>query len=134
MEKRPLSLTIIMWLMAIGGIFGLYSVLTISSNPIALAMMQQSGAPIVLYQANGIIGCIVALVCAYGIYKGLPWSRVLYAAWGIIGIILSFITSPAISVIVIGIIFYLILVFFLFRPAANEWFQARGFELKRGGA
>ena len=35
-------------------------------------------------------GAAVALVSAYGIFKGLPWSRVLYVGWSVIALAIGF--------------------------------------------
>lgn len=134
MDKRPLSLTIIAWIMVIGGVFGLYSSLTIGSNDLARQIIEESGGSIFVQQVAGVIGCIVSLACAYGIFKGQPWSRVLYVAWGVIGIIVSYLSAPIISAIVVSALFVAVISFFLFRPAADRWFAAKGFQLHRAGA
>ena len=84
MEKRPLSLTIIGWFLVITTLFSLYGVLTLGSNELAMRMFEQMQVSLRFQQAIGVIGSVITLVCAYGIFKGPPWSRVLYVAWGIV--------------------------------------------------
>lgn len=132
MEKRPLSLTIIAWFLVLTGLFSIYGVLTMGSNPVALRMIEQMHTSLRFQQAIGVIGTIVALVSAYGVFRGLPWSRVLYVGWGIIGAIIALITSPMKSVAILSIIFLVIIAYFLFRPAADRWFAAKGLQLQRG--
>jgi hypothetical protein len=79
----------------------------------------------------GVVGCLVSAVCSYGIFKGLPWSRVLYVAFGIVSLIFNLLTGAALSMTILSAAFVALIAFFLFRPAANEWFQAIGMDLKR---
>jgi len=134
MGKRPLSLTIIAWFLLISALFSIYSVATVKSNPIAMKMIEQMHVSLLFQQVMSGFGFIVLVACAYGIFKGQPWSRVLYTGWGIIGGIVGFITSPMKLVMLFGLLFFAVIVFFLFRPAANGWFAAKGLQLQRGDA
>lgn len=134
MEKRPLSLTIIGWFLVLSGLFGLYSVLTMGSNELAMRMLEQMHVSLRLQQAMGVIGCAIGLVCAYGIFKGLPWSRVLYVGWSVVSLVISVFTSPFKSVIILGVLYLIVIGYFLFRPAADRWFAAKGLQLQRGEA
>lgn len=131
MEKRPLSLTIIAWFLIIFSLFGLYGVATMGSNAVAMKMIEQMHMSLRVQQAWGVAGAIVNLICAYGILKGLPWSRVLYVVWGAIGIIVGFYISPMKLVVLLSLVFLVVIAFFLFTEKANDWFSARGFMLKR---
>ena len=134
MEKRPLSLTIIGWYLVLGAVFGLYGALTMGSNPIVLKMLEQMQVSLAFQQAMAGIGVLVSAICAYGIFKGLPWSRVLYAAWTVIGTVVGLFISPAKLVMLLGVLFAAVILFFLFRPAADRWFAAKGLQLQRGAA
>lgn len=131
MQKRPLSLTIIAVFLGLFSLLGLYGTLTMGSNPSVTEMLEQSRAPLMFLQVWGVIGCIITLACAYGIWKGLPWSRVLYVVWNVIGILVSFVTTPQQALILVSIVIFVVIAAFLFTNRANEWFAARGFALKR---
>jgi hypothetical protein len=131
MQKRPLSLTIIAVFLALFSLLGLYGTLTMGSNPAAVKMLEASKVPLMFLQIWGVIGCLVTLACAYGIWKGLPWSRVLYVVWNVIGIVVSFFTTPQQSLILVSIVIFVVIAGFLYTNRANEWFSARGFALKR---
>jgi len=131
MQKRPLSMTIIGWFLIVFSLFGLYGILTMGSNPVAMKMLEQAHISLLFQQVWGVINCIVTLICAYGILKGQPWSRVLYVGWGIVGIVVGFLTSPMKAVIVLSVIFLVVIGGFLFSLRANEWFAARGLALSR---
>jgi uncharacterized membrane protein len=133
MEKRPLSLTIIAWLLIVLAVLGLIGVVTMRSNPAMMKTMDQMHTSIMFQQVWGVIGCIVSLLVAYGIFKAQPWSRVLYVVWGVIGLIVGFYTSPMKSYLVFSLVILVVVSIFLFSSRANEYFSARGFMVKREG-
>jgi hypothetical protein len=134
MEKRPVSLTVIGWLLVVFALFGIYGLVTAGSNPMVAPMLAKMGVSLALYEAWGALGIIIGLACAYGVLKGLPWSRVLYLVWGIIGLAVGLYISPIKSVLVFSLIFLVVICVFLWTNAANDWFQARGLMLKREAA
>ena len=131
MEKRPLSLTIIAWVLIIFALLGLYGVFTMGSNPLMMKMIEQMHISLAVEQAWGVLGAIVNIVCAYGILKGMPWSRVLYVVWGVIGLVVGLYISPMKMVLVLSLVFLVVIAAFLFGNKANDWFSARGFMLSR---
>ena len=132
MEKRPLALTIIGWFLIIGGLFSAYSALTVGSNEMALRMMEDSGMSLRFQQALAVIGALVGLVSAYGIFKGLPWSRVLYVGWSVVTIVIALFTSPFKGMLLLSVAIVAVIAYFLFRPDADAWFAAKGLQLQRG--
>ncbi|HZU51953.1 MAG TPA: hypothetical protein VE968_08790 [Sphingomicrobium sp.] len=131
MEKRPVSLTVIAVILIIFTVLGVIGLATMGSNPAAMKMVAQMHMSIAVEQAWGALGAIVNLVCAYGILKGLPWSRVLYVVWGIIGIVVGFYISPMKAMLVISLIILVVFAALLWTNNANDWFSARGFMLTR---
>jgi len=131
MEKRPLSLTIIAWVLVVLSLLALVGVFTMASNPTMLKSMQQMHVPLAFEQAWTVLGVIINLIVAYGIFKGQPWSRVLYVVWGIIGLIAGFFISPMKAALVLSLVILVVISAFLFGEKANDWFSARGLMLKR---
>jgi hypothetical protein len=129
--KRPLSMTIIAWFLIILSLLGLVTAFTAGSNPELAKMLAEMNMSLLAYQAWTVIGCIVNLVCAYGMLKGLPWSRVLYVAWSLIGIVVGFFITPMAYVILLSVLILVVIGYFLFSLKANEWFAARGLALTR---
>jgi hypothetical protein len=134
MNKRPLSLTIIGWCLAISVAFGIYGLFAIQSNAVAMQMIQRAGLSLAAHRTFTAISLVGTAACSYGVFKGLPWGRVLYVVLGVIGIAVGWWIMPIISVTAFNVLFYAVIVFFLFRPRANEWFAARGFQLQRDEA
>jgi hypothetical protein len=131
MEKRPISLTIIAWLLIVLSLLALIGVFTMQSNPAMTKMVEQMHVSLLFEQAWIVIGVIIDLIVAYGIFKAQPWSRVLYVVWGIIGIVVGFYISPQKAYLVLSLIILVIFSIFLFSAKANDWFAARGLMLRR---
>jgi hypothetical protein len=94
-------------------------------------VLEQTHMSLQFIQIWGAIGAVVTIIAAVGIWKGLPWGRVLYVVWNVIGILVSFYTSPQQAMIFISILIFVMIAAFLFTNRANEWFQARGLALNR---
>jgi hypothetical protein len=131
MEKRPLSMTVIGWVIIVFSLLGVYGLIMAGSNPMMTKMLAQMHMSLALYQAWAALGIAVSLACAYGILKGLPWSRVLYLVWGIIGLVVGLYISPIKAALVVSLVILVVVCAFLWTNTANDWFQARGFMLKR---
>lgn len=123
MNKRPLSVTIIGWFLIVTSIFSLFSALMMGSNPQVSAMLAESPLPQSVHEIVGIIGGLISLVSGYGILKGFNWARILYIAASVAGLLFSLLTVPMVSIIVLGVVMLAVIAFFLFRPAANDWFK-----------
>ena len=133
MEKRPLSLTIIAWVLVVLSLLALVGAFTMQSNPAMMKAMAEMHVSLAVEQAWTVIGVVVNLIVAYGIFKAQPWSRVLYVVWGIIGLIAGFFISPMKAAMVLSLVVLVVISIFLFSAKANEYFSARGFMLKREG-
>ena len=131
MQKRALSLTIIAWVLIILSLLALVGVFTMRSNPAMMKMMEQVPVSLMVYQSWTVLGVIIDLIVAYGIFKGQPWSRVLYVVWSVIGLGVGFFITPQKAYLVFGLIVLVVISIFLFSEKANDWFSARGFMLKR---
>jgi hypothetical protein len=130
-EKRPLSLTIIAWVLIVLSVLALIGIFTMRSNPAMVKMVEQMHISMAVQQAWTVLGVIINLVVAYGIFKGLPWSRVLYVVWGIIGLVVGFFITPQKALLVLSFVILVVISIFLFSEKGNDWFSARGFMLKR---
>lgn len=132
MEKRPLSLTIIAIILVIVALLGVAGAVMAGSNAdMAAEMAKQSTMPPAMALAWTVLGALVTLAVAYGIFKGQPWSRVLYVAWGVLGIVVGFLTGAPGLGMMISVILLVVISAFLFGDRANSWFAARGLALSR---
>lgn len=132
--KRPKSVTVIAWIIIVRGCMGLLFVVN-------FARQQLSGGSVLLIPAAAIV-----IVSSIAILKGLNWGRLLYLFYipivtvyslimfvfgssGITGIAakLSFIRF------ILEIIFYVVVLVYLTRPAASAFFAHRKLEGKHDG-
>ena len=54
--------------------------------------------------------------------------------FGIVSLVFNLITGAALSMTILSALIVAVIAIFLFRPAANEWFQGLGLDLKRDDA
>lgn len=125
MGERPKSVTIIAWFLIVSGVISVFTSLSSLNNPMVKELMSKSPLPIPLQYAMMIIGLAVSVICGIGMLKGQGWARLLYVTWGAIGILISLITCPSKTVIIPGLIIFIIIAFFLYRPASNQYFSQR---------
>lgn len=121
--ERPNSLTVIGWVLIVLGAFGLLATAMLPANPVATEMLEQSPLPMSVHLAMGAIGGLISLICGYGVLKGLGWSRLLYTAWILISVAVTLASMPFTSFMIVGWVIQAVIIFFLFRPAANAWFR-----------
>ena len=123
MRKRPISITVIAWLLiVIGGILLIKNVCILSEIK---GMMNRSP----IYILRLIFSYVIisfALISGIGILTRQNWARFLYLICWIINFIIFMIYSkPITTVVIVGIILFLITIYFLFNPKANEYFDRK---------
>ena len=124
MNKRPTTVSVTAWLLIVFGAISVISTIAMVNNPQAIELMRKSPMPISLQYAINYIGLTIMIVSGAGMLKGFNWSRLLYAVWGSIGFIIGAFTSPMKMMLIPGLVFFAIVIFFLFRPKANEFFKS----------
>lgn len=125
MEERPQSITYVGWVAMILGLTGIYSVLTISP----VAELEQMHISLLSRQVTGWISVIVDFLCGYGILTGLPWSRVLFVGWMLLGLFIGSVLFPVMSTIVVTAIAIAAFAYFLFNATGDRWFGTTGLSL-----
>ncbi len=131
MNHRPGSVTFIAWLIIICGFFGLLStfafVLLAASNPgfkIQIdAYLSQDPIPVPIQYGLFCFNICAPILCGIAMLAGKNWARMLYAGSSILGIGVSFFSPSSQNTAISGAIVTLIILFFLFRPAANRYFS-----------
>jgi hypothetical protein len=121
--ERPTSITVIAWILIVLGALGLLIAALMSNNPDVIEQMAKSKLGAGTQQAVGIVSAIVSIASGYGILQGRNWGRLLYVASTLIGIALNFYAMPVNNLQYVGIAIFAVITFFLYRPAANAWFN-----------
>jgi hypothetical protein len=122
MGVRPKSVTIIAWILIAAGFVSIFTSLSSFNSPMTKDLMSRNPLPIYLQLVLMYMGLPIAIISGIGILKGKDWSRPLYVIWGIIGLSVNLITSSIKVPIIAGLIVFAAIVFFLYRPAANQYF------------
>jgi hypothetical protein len=125
MTKRPISITVIAWLLIIStSFFLIYNIVNLN-DPVARSLMLQNSLPLSIQFVVMYLGLAISLISGIAFLKRQNWARFLYAGWCVIGFMIGFATSPMRMVTLPGFALFLIELFFLFRPKANAYFLLR---------
>jgi hypothetical protein len=131
MNKRPTSLTVIAWILIVAGVISFINIFVVWSQQSAQVKEMMKSSPMLFhlkFMLSNYIAILVLWISGIGILKRQNWARFLYVIYGIISLIRSiiyFISKPLTPKIIPIIIIFLIVVFFLFRPKANDYFAGR---------
>ncbi len=123
MNKRPLSITFIAWFLIVTGTFSALVMLISRNNPVFLEELAKNPIPVPIQLAIAFLGLAISIFSSIFMLRGANWSRFLYVGWCVISILITLVTSPAKATAIPGIIIFGIIVFFLFQPKANEFFN-----------
>lgn len=121
MGQRPTTVTVIAWLLIVmAGLTLLSSALTLN-NPMARDIMGRSPIPIPVQFAMALAGVVVMLISGVFLWRGKAWARLLYVAWNAVGLVVGFATSPMKTAMIPGLLVFLLITFFLYRPSASAF-------------
>ncbi|MGD0900091.1 MAG: hypothetical protein ABR915_19830 [Thermoguttaceae bacterium] len=120
--KRPISITVIAWILIVGAALHLLTSPVNLSDPKVQELMAKGLLPFPVQCSILYLGLAVALASGIGMLEGRNWARWLYVIWRAIEAIIVLATSPTKLMMIPGIVLFLVEVFFLFRPVANRYF------------
>ncbi len=123
MKKRPTSVTVIAWILIVTGGLSLITTTLMMNNPMVEELMGQSLIPIPVQYAMMYFGLLVTLTSGIAMLKGKNWARLLYVIWTAVAFLITAGTSPMKTALIPGLVLYLVVVFFLFRPKPNQYFR-----------
>ena len=122
MKERPISITIISWFLIVTNIMSVIVTLVNINNPDVKAMMQLSALSLEVQYLMMVIGLIISISCGFLMLSGNVIGRNLYMVWTILSLSIALFTSPLKTLLIPGIIFFMVFAFFLYRPKANKYF------------
>lgn len=123
MKDCPKSITIISWFLIITNVIAIASIVLTHDNPEVIKMMELSAIPITIQYILMVVGIVITISAAVLMLKAKKAGRTMYIGWTIISLIIGIFTFPAKTMMIPGLVFFLIISFFLFRPKANEYFS-----------
>ena len=114
MNKRPTPVTIIAWLLiVVGGVVLIDNRNDLNVKETLLQFMWT------FFQM------LFPLISGIGMLKKQNWARFLYLIWWIFLFVLYILRNPMTTGLIGGTVLFLITIFFLFRPKANDYFAGR---------
>ena len=125
-QKRPIIVTIICWLMIIGTLFIPVVIYMAMNNPQMAEMMEKSSAlpPMAQYGLMG-LGAMVNLWAAIGMLKGKAIARTVYAIYSAVALTVSLLASNVRESLIGTIIMTIVIIGLLFIPSANRYFASK---------
>ncbi|MDR2637422.1 MAG: hypothetical protein LBB55_03710 [Zoogloeaceae bacterium] len=123
--ERPTSVSVIALILIATSSLSLYAYTANINDPMARDLMAQNPLPVSLQFAMVCAGLLAGVVSGIAMLKGRNWARTLYLFLGAIVFVIGMLTSPMKMALIPGAVFFVIVVFFLFRPAANAYFSKR---------
>lgn len=122
MDRRPLSVTVVAWIILIISVIGVITYISMHGR--IIEHMELTGAPVHVYYL-GVVTVVIDLICSICMLQRMNWARLLFLCWGIIIYIYNLVVlsgvylGPTIFNIVIFVIFNI----FLFSSSANAYFS-----------
>jgi len=126
MNKRPRAVTFIGWILIAMGIFSMFATSANLKNPKVIASMQETPMPMSIQYAIITLGVMITTISGLGILKGKNWARFLYAGWGVFSFLLAMAIGTMQATMIPGLLIFLVIAYFLFRPEANAYFRHAG--------
>jgi len=122
MVERPASITAIAWILIVLGVISLIATPVSLNNPMVKELLAKSPIPAPIQYVMMFVGLFVSIISGIGLLKKQNWARFLYAIGGVFGFLINFLTSPMKAAMIPSFIVFIVIVFFLFRPASNKYF------------
>jgi hypothetical protein len=122
MNKRPISIIVIAWILIILGALSLISITIILTKGLKGTSLP---SPIIEY-ALMYTGALSYFVSGIAMLRGQNWARFLFLIWQVIYFIIRLVRNPfTTGMVPVLFIFFIVPAFFLFRPHANDYFAGR---------
>ena len=121
MRERPLSVTIIAWLIIASGLLSARE-LFVPGTPVERMLMAETILPGTAQWTLSAVGVLVSILCGAFMLRGHEWSRLLYVGWNSIGLMIGALVAPWPSMLLISALLLTVIAFFLFRGPANRYF------------
>jgi hypothetical protein len=119
---RPLSVTIVGWWLVVTSLFGVYSSATMHMNPEVVQIVSGSRVPLQAQEIFGVINGFVLAFCGVAVLKGISWARLAFLSWSLVGFLFGVLTFGFLLSVVFSGLSVGLVMFFLTRPRANDWF------------
>ncbi len=121
--KRPLSVSIISWYLVITGILSLGTLAMTFNDPEIAKVMAVNALPVPMQYLMYAAGILIAIASGMLMLNGNKLGRLLYVSWTAFSLAVTLISSPMKMVMLPGVLIFALIVFLLYRPNANAYFE-----------
>lgn len=120
---RPRSLTVLAWFLLFSGVFSLIGVFYLFV-PGMRDVWESAGMDPQLVGLNAVVGGVVQIVAGRAILRADAWGRLLYLIYYPVALLISGLSYPSLfgAMLLPAVVFYGLVAFLLYRPAANDYF------------
>ncbi|MBI9075819.1 MAG: hypothetical protein JEZ02_10440 [Desulfatibacillum sp.] len=125
MKKRPLSITIISWLLIIIGLNTVFLTLLVMPTSPAVKGYSLANLPPDLFYILAFCSAGICLFSGMFMLGGANWARYLFLVYGGGGLGWTFATTAGKGILLPGLVAFGITLFFLFKPGARAFFDPR---------
>jgi hypothetical protein len=128
MQKRPLSVTILCWFLLISNSLALLEIVYLKITNIVMfeeSIKKLSSLPFQVQLGLTVVSLVANAIFALAMLKRKNWGRIFYVIFNICMVCISLITTTNKAMLLPGIIFLIVITFFLFRPKANLYFNEK---------
>lgn len=126
-KKRPTSVTVIAWIIIVTNGLSFVTMLTYTMPEVQRAL-EAAGMSVAIATLWTAVGGAIGVVSGIAILKGLNWGRLLYLCFAPISIVLGWLLYGFRPTHVLTVIFYIVVLVFLTRPAASTFFARENSE------
>ena len=96
------------------------------NNPIMQSAMASNLLPVSAMLVFGLSGATITIICGVALLKRQNWARFLYVGWSLAGAIFGIVTTTySFALYIPSLALLLVIVYFLFRPAATQYFTGK---------
>ena len=119
---RPLSVTIISWLLIATATLQWLALLLYFNDPEVREIMASAKIPLFVQFTLQVANVLVYYASGIGMLNGMNWARFLYVGWFGICILLGLAIGSSILLLLPSIIIFAIVTYFLFHPDSSDYF------------
>ena len=124
-RSRPLSVSIIGWILCVLGacsVLGTLQALFLSDDPRMQKAIASSPVPFSVQVGFMAVIAVVTLVVGISFLRGANWARWLYIGFCVVCLVFGLICNPNKIMIIPPVMLQGVIIFFLFRPKASDYF------------
>ena len=121
--NRPTSVTVISWCILVSCVLALGTGIWGMFDPFTQDLMKKAPIPISAQYVMMFAGFLVSTICGIGMLRGRGWARSFWVAWTGVSMVVGLVISPMPEFLISGAVLFLVVAFFLYRPAVSAYFH-----------